>query len=313
MESLALEIGLVVAGFVLLIKGADGLVDGAASLAARWGVNPLMVGLTVVAWGTSMPEVVVSGLAAWEGKPDLALGNVLGSNAANIGLVLGSAALVLPKVLEGRVEVRERVWLLGSLGVLWWVCSDSAVTRLEAGLLLALFGAYAWILWKEPRAATREEESHDARHPWLEVCLGTAGVALGAKLALDGAEGLAVRAGVSHRVIGLSLFALGTSLPELVAGLRSAVKGQADIGIGNVIGSNVFNTLAVIGIAGLARPFAQSAEMPAALARDFPINLGFALALALAHHLHGARRSGRPIAIGMLVAYVAYVAWSFAA
>jgi cation:H+ antiporter len=311
-----LEISGLLGGFFLLAKGATWLVDGGASLARKWRVSPLMIGLTVVAWGTSLPEVVVSGFATWEGRGAMALGNVLGSNVANIGLVLGTSALLLPRILTGNVALREVVWLLGSLAILWAVCYDGSVTRLEAGLLLAAFTLYNLVLFRGPRSAVDEEEAeeHKSRHPIIGVIVGAAAIGIGAKLAMVGAEALAHRAGISEAVIGLTVIAIGTSLPELAAGIGSALKGHHDLSFGNVIGSNVFNSLAVIGIAGLIKPIENGptlqADMNTMLGRDFPVSLGFALVLvALPFAMRG--RAGRTKGTLLLVSYLTYVVWLF--
>ncbi|MCP3919498.1 MAG: calcium/sodium antiporter [bacterium] len=312
-----LEAGALILGFALLAKGADGLVDGGASLAEKWGVSPMLVGLTIVAWGTSMPEVVVSGIAAYEGKPGMALGNVLGSNVANIGLVLGTCALILPGVLLGRIALRELVWLLGSLAFLWFVCFDRAVTRTESGLLLAAFALYNIVLFREPRSSDDAAiEDHESKHPWAAVLAGSVAIFLGARLVMYGGEGIAQRVGIPNTVIGLTVFALGTSLPELAAGVTSALRGHTEIGLGNVIGSNVFNSLAVIGVAGLVRPFGGSPavqeELGSALGRDFPVALGFSLVLlALPFFLRGER--GRAKGGFLLAGYLVYITLLFAA
>ena len=317
MQGWPIEVGLVMAGFVLLAKGAGWLVDGAAALARRWGISPLMVGLTVVAWGTSLPEVVVSGLASWEGRPGASLGNVLGSNVANIGLVLGVSALILPAILRGRPHGREIFWLLASIGALWAVCADHSVTRPEAAFLLAIFGFYTLLLYRSSRGVPEEmaeeelqEQVHERHLFW--ILLGSGAIAGGAKLVMLGAEGLAVRAGISDTVIGLTIFALGTSLPELAAGVGSALKGHKDISFGNVIGSNVFNSLAVIGIAGLIAPIdgtqpEVAREISSAVTRDFPLNIAFSLGLiGIPWVLAG--RQLRSKAAALILGYLGYIA-----
>ncbi len=325
MGSLLLEILQLIAGFYLLGKGADGLVEGGAALAQRWGISPLMVGLTVVAWGTSMPELVVSGLAAWEGNPEMSLGNVLGSNVANIGLVMGCSSLILPAVLTGRPALREIFWLLGSMALLWWVCADRAVERWEALLLLGVFAIYNLVLLRSFRrsASTGLESAHGQeelavegpRRPVLFVVLGSIAIAVGAKFVMLGGAAIAQRAGLSELEIALTVFAVGTSLPELAAGVRSAMKGHSDISFGNVMGSNVFNTLAVIGVAGLIAPFDASTPrvqegISSALERDFPITMLFAMALAFLPFLLR-RRFGRVKGGVLLVGYVSYMVLLF--
>ncbi|MFT5155412.1 MAG: cation:H+ antiporter, partial [Planctomycetota bacterium] len=194
MQAWMTEVVLVIVGFVLLAKGADWLVDGGAALARRMGVRPLMIGLTVVAWGTSLPEVVVSGLAAWQGRPGASLGNVLGSNVANIGLVLGTSALILPAILKGRTQPREAFWLLLSIGTLWAVCSDKNVTRWEAGILLTIFATYNLLLYRSSRriSAKMAEDELDEQvqtegRPVMWIIIGSISIGIGAKLVMLGA------------------------------------------------------------------------------------------------------------------------------
>ena len=302
----------ILAGFVLLALAAGWLVDGGATLARRFGVSPLVIGLTVVAWGTSMPEVVVSALAAFKGMPASSLGNVLGSNVANIGLVLGASAMILPSVLLGKVNPRERIWLLGSLAGLWLVCDDRLLTRPEAVMLLVAFATYNLIVVRGPREQIGEGgEAHGAKLPWVAVIAGSLGIAGGAELVMRGALGVAATIGMPDRVVGLTILALGTSLPELAAGVMSARRGQPEIGFGNVIGSNVFNTLAVMGIAGVIRPFQDEVaqvELGKALSNDFPVAMGFSLVLVALPLLFKKAVGVGPGAL-MLGGYLTYIAW----
>jgi len=315
---------LLVAGFMLLAKGADWLVTGASAVARRVGVSTLAIGLTVVAWGTSAPEVVVSSVAAWQGASAISLGNVLGSNIANIGLVMGTCAIVMPKVLESRLGRRDTVWLFGSLAGLWLVCADGALTRLDAGLLLILFAIYNGVLWITARrdgVPSAEFETSSTKSTVLTI-VGMVGVAVGAWAMVEGAKAGAVKLDVNERIIGLTVVAVGTSLPELAAGLGSAFKGEAEISIGNVVGSNVFNVLAVLGIVGLVRPLtadsmedeAGRAELAAAfegaLSTDLWIVLGFSVA-AIALPAIGGARMGRVKGAVLLGAYSIYTWYLF--
>jgi cation:H+ antiporter len=311
-------------GFVLLAKGADWLVSGSSSIARRFGVSTLAIGLTVVAWGTSAPEVVTSAMAALEGQSALSLGNVLGSNIANIGLVLGSCAIVLPAVMQARLGRRDLVWLFASLAALWIVAADHSISRVDAAILLGLFLIYNAILFFTSRTSEAVDES--ASGPFGRAAAVTAagmvGVALGAWLVVQGATQGANMLGVDQRVIGLTVVALGTSLPELAAGLGGAFKGEADISIGNVVGSNVFNVLAVLGIVGLVRPLEADAmptpearaELEAAfegsLGVDLPMVLAFSVAAVLLPYI-GGREAGRLKGLILLGAYAAYTARLF--
>ena len=249
-----------VGGLALLVGAASLLVRGAAALALRVGLSPLVVGLTVVAFGTSAPELVVSVQAALAGAGGIAVGNVVGSNIANVGLILGAAALVRPVLSDASVLRRDLPVLLAATLLAAAVLHDQAVTRVEgAGLLLALV---AYLVWSVV-AARREREASDPDLPAptgsiglsvLLVAAGLAGLVLGSDLFVGGAVGLAERAGLSNAVIGLTVVALGTSMPELATSIVAAVRGESAIAVGNVIGSNLFNVLGILGVAALVAP-----------------------------------------------------------
>ncbi len=305
-------------GFVLLDKGSDWLVGGGARVARRLGMSTVVVGLTVVAWGTSAPEVVVSTVAAAQGHPSLAFGNVLGSNVANIGLVLGVCGLILPRVTEARLHVREAAWLVGSLALLWLVLRDRAIDRLDAALLLGAFGVHTVHAWSSGRGAAGEPAVEGERNPVHAIVAGMVTIALGAYLVTTGAIGGAERLGVPEHVIGFTIVALGTSLPELAAGARAAIRGEADMAVGNVVGSNVFNTLAVFGIVCLVAPIDRpeagtpiAATMTRVLEVELFVVLAFSLAAILAP-LVGGPRFARARAGILLGAYVGYSWWLFA-
>ncbi len=317
-----LDLAFLLLGFVLLAKGADSLVEGGATLATKLGVNPWVVGLTVVAWGTSLPEVVVSTLAAMDGQPGVAVDNVLGSNVANAGLVLGTVGLILPRALVGRLSIRESLPLLLSLAGFYFVLSDGRITRVEGAVLLAVFVAYTLelILFRgrgedSPTADIQPGETH-APYPWLRVILGAVAILAGARLVLLGATGVAEVLGLKDGVVGLLILALGTSLPELAAGVVSARKGHTEIGLGNIVGSNVFNTLAVVGVAAIVAPFGEAAggqeawseAVERSLDRDFPVNVIFALVLVLAPTVFRGR-AARLRAGLMLGGWLGYVLW----
>ncbi|MFT5287299.1 MAG: cation:H+ antiporter [Planctomycetota bacterium] len=306
------------AGFVFLAKGADWLVDGGTAIARKAGVSTLVVGLTVVAWGTSTPEVVVSTMAAWQGDTSISIGNVLGSNIANIGLVLGACALVLPKVMEQAMRGRELFWLLASLVSLWWVCLDSAITRKDALILLGIFLIHNLHLWLSARSSGRLSEEKSTAEPKSfpvpRLIVGIVVISTGAYLVVEGAVAGAFRFGMDEMTVGLTVVAIGTSLPELAAGLGGAFKGESDISIGNVVGSNVFNLLAVLGIVGLIQPLVPGAEADDSLRLafgeslnvDFPIVLGFSLAAVLFPWLPG---GGRLKGFLLLAGFVSYITW----
>jgi cation:H+ antiporter len=332
-----------VLGFVFLGKGADWLVGGSTVLAKRLGVSSLVVGLTVVAWGTSLPEVVVSTMAAVQGNAAISLGNVLGSNIANIGLVLGACALVLPSVLEGRLGGRESFWMLAALGLLWGFCADGTLDRTEGVLLIATFAAHTADVFYQARQQRKqgtggveaemaealenvgERAVHWYKHPASETFLGMLAIAFGAWAVVEGAKGGAQNLGVDERIVGLTIVALGTSLPELAAGLGGALKGERDINLGNVVGSNVFNVLAVMGITAIVHPLDSAFELASgnegaaaeidkafagSLATDFPIALAFSLFLVALPFL-GGKRYGRAKGAVLISAYVGYSIWLY--
>ena len=317
MNPLLIEILTLLLGFVLLSKGADALVDGGVGLAQRWGMDATIIGLTVIAWGTSMPEIVVVSYASWNGQAGAALGTVLGSNVANIGLVLGVTALILPRVLLQGIGRREIFWIFSSLGLLTFLAWDGALDRGDAGILLGAFTLYEVLLFMAPRTKSsalgdqEEVASHSSKHPARAVLLGSVVIAVGARCIMFGGEGIAMRFGISQAVIGLTIFAVGTSLPELAAGIGSARRGHAGLGLGNVLGSNVFNTLGVLGIAAMIRPIElDAASLEALQSRDLWVNVAFSAAL-IGMSIFVGKKFGRLRASVLLSGYLAYMAYLF--
>ncbi|MEZ6014384.1 MAG: sodium:calcium antiporter [Planctomycetota bacterium] len=298
------------AGFFLLARGADALVEGGATLARRWGVSNWVVGLTVVAWGTSVPEIVVSALASAEGRPGYALGNIVGSNIANIGLVLGATGLVLPRVLAGRIGWIDAAMVLAGIGGLWYALSDRYLSRLEAGGLLGVFCLYTVSIFRRTHVTSDDPGAPQAQRPWLAVLFGCIAIIGGARAVLYGAYEVAAIFELTDGIVGLLLLAVGTSLPELAAGISSARKGHAEIGLGNVVGSNLFNTFAVSGIAGLVRPFGDGGAADSvwtrdsgyALEIDLPVNLAASVVLLALPWLG----QGRLKALALLLGYIAF-------
>lgn len=259
--------GALLLGALFLYLGAEGLVRGAAGLALRLGVRPLLIGLTVVAYATSAPELVVSTAAAWRGSSDIALGNVVGSNIANLGLILGLTALIAPPKSYGTMAGRE-LWVLAlATAMVPLLLLDGSIGRIE-GAALAL-GAVAFT-WLTVRWSLRDPTNHDPMSDALAeaargrpsarlVGLCVVGLLLlvgGGELFVRGSVSMAQLFGVSERVIGLTLVALGTSLPELAASAVAALRGHAELAIGNVVGSNIFNVLLILGAAALVKPMA---------------------------------------------------------
>ena len=288
--SVLASIGLVAAGFVVLVAGAEGLVRGAAGLAEKLGVSPLVIGLTVVAFGTSAPEVAVSLAATLDGKPELALGNVLGSNIFNVLFILGISALIVPLIVNAQlIRFDVPVLIAVSVGV-WLMALDGSIGMFDGIVLLA--GLVGYTVWTVIGAQRERKAIKEAQAPptgrvmpvWLLIVLlvaGLAGCVFGARLLVSGAVGLALAAGVSELVIGLTIVAAGTSLPEVAASIAAAVRGQRDLAVGNVVGSNLFNLLGILGLCGVVGGTGQGVGLPVApgvLQLDLPIMVAAAVA-----------------------------------
>jgi cation:H+ antiporter len=271
--TLTVALLLVVAGLVLLAGGGEALVRAATTLAELAGVSPAVIGLTVVAIGTSLPELVVSLVAALDGQPELALANVVGSNIFNVAATLGLTALLLPLPVHGSAVRLEWPVMFAASGLLFLVARDGAVDRVDGAAFLvglALFVAYTVRVAQrdvgaaEARLLEEEVESRDidgagGRRPGIAVPLavlavGLAALVLGGRLLVDGAVAVARLAGLSERVIGLTIVAGGTGAPELATSLMAALRRRTDVAIANMIGSNIFNVLGILGVTALVRP-----------------------------------------------------------
>ncbi len=273
-------------GLVLLIFSADRFVDGAVSIAKTFGISPLLIGLTIVGLGTSAPEILVSAIASWQGNFGLAIGNALGSNIANIGLILGATALISPLGFHSRLLKRELPVLLVVSAVCYGLAFDglSIVDSIImiTGLILFLW----WLVYtakndmrKDILAVEFEEELSDGLplyKAWVYFILGLLGLMISSKILVWAAVNIAQYFGVSDLVIGLTIVALGTSLPELAASISSVLKNEDDLAVGNVIGSNMYNLLAVYSVPGL---FSSGSVGEHVLFRDFPVMLGFTVGL----------------------------------
>ena len=262
----------IAAGLVLLYGGAEGLVRGASALALRMGLTPLVVGLTVVAFGTSAPELVVSLQAALAGRDAIALGNVVGSNVANIAFILGLAAILQPMRVHGQLLKLDVPMMLGSASLLVVMLLDGHLGRFEGGSLFAMLVLYlGYNVWKARTerqglppalAAPDVPASLPAGRALFFAGAGLALLALGADLLVDGAVVMARAAGLSEAVVGLTVVAIGTSLPELATSLVATLRGEGDIALGNVVGSNIFNVLGILGISALVHPLERSGVAP---------------------------------------------------
>ncbi|EJG0753126.1 calcium/sodium antiporter [Vibrio parahaemolyticus] len=281
-------VALLIVGLVLLVWSADKLVFGSAAIARNVGISPLVIGMTILAMGSSAPEMMVSATAAWDGKTDTAVGNVLGSNIANIALILGITALIKPLSISSAVIRRELPLMIAVTvlaGILLW---NSHLGFYEGVLLFVLFGAFLFAMLqisrKEQKSGDAFLEDQESEIPQgvsnpkaiMWVVIGLILLPLAASLLVDNAVIIAKHFGMSDLVIGLTIIAIGTSLPELAASLAGVLKGEDDMAVGNIIGSNVFNILAVMGLPGIINPSTLS---ECAMGRDFWVMLGVSLLL----------------------------------
>jgi cation:H+ antiporter len=310
-----ISIAQLVGGFILLVWGADRLVAGASALARNLGVSPLIIGLTIIAFGTSAPELVVSGVAASRGNPGLAVGNAIGSNIANIGLILGITALVYPLRVESETLRREYPLLTLIMVGSFILAADLLFSRTEGWLLLT--GLVALVIWMVRYALRRGPDDPLAAEFAAEIprnmatgqavtwlVIGLIILPLSSKFLVDGAIYIARSLEVSETVIGLTVMALGTSLPELAAALTSALRHEDDLAIGNVIGSNMFNILGVLGVAAVIHPVEVDLLM---LKQDFPVMFLFTVLLFfMAYGITGPGRISRKSAVLLLALYFAY-------
>jgi len=278
-------------GLIALIAGANLLVRGASTLAAVLGISPLVIGLTVVAFGTSTPEMAVSVQSAWSGKTDLAVGNVVGSNIFNVLFILGLSALIAPLVVAEQLVRKEVPIMIGASLLVLVLAQGGLISRVEGGILFALVVAYTvYLIWAARREGTGASADYEreygaqarsrGRHLALQgalIVVGLVLLVLGSDWLVQAAVQTARRLGLSEVVIGLTIVAAGTGLPELAASVAASLKGERDIAVGNVVGSNLFNLLAVLGISSLVSPLGLSVA-PALITFDIPVMLAVAVA-----------------------------------
>lgn len=308
----------IAAGLALLVWSADRFVEGAAVTAGHFGMPPLLIGMVVVGFGTSAPEMVVSALAATQGNPGLALGNAYGSNITNIALILGITALISPIAVHSQV-MRKELPILALITLLaFWQLWDGMLSFVDALVLIAVF--FGLLAWSIRQGMTRKTDAmgieveaelkvHDmpVRKAVLWLIVGLLLLIVSSRILVWGAVDLASAFGVSDLIIGLTIVAVGTSLPELASSVIAARKGEHDLALGNILGSNLFNTLAVVGIAGLISPMAVAPEV---LSRDLVVMAALTLSLfALGYGFRGPGRINR-IEGGLLLAcFVGYTAY----
>jgi cation:H+ antiporter len=307
-----------VLGLVLLVLSADWLVKGASRLASSFGVSALVIGLTVVAYGTSAPELAVSVMAAFSGQADLAIGNVVGSNICNVLFILGVAALITPLIVHQQlVRLDVPVMIVASL-VVYAMSYDGMISRVDGILLFGSAVAYTVFLIRQSRKETRaaaalpdelEKDLSELKSAhwgfnlgW--VVLGCTGLVIGSKFLVTGAVAIAHHFGVSELMIGLTVVALGTSLPEVATSVMAGIRGERDIAVGNVVGSNIFNILSVLGLSSIVAPDGLRVAA-SALVFDMPVMI--AVALACFPIFFVGYRISRPNGAILLSFYVAYI------
>lgn len=305
----------ILAGLALLVWSADRFVEGAAATAGHIGMPPLLIGMVVVGFGTSAPEMVVSMLAASQGNPGLALGNAYGSNITNIALILGITAVIAPISVHSQVLRKELPILTLVTLAAAWLLFDGELSQQDAAILLAVFALLlSWSIWtglkapNDPLVAEVESElsSHamPVRRAVFWLLLGLALLIVSSRILVWGAVEVATRFGVSDLVIGLTIVAIGTSLPELASSVIAARKGEHDLALGNILGSNLFNTLAVVGIAGAIAPMPVASDV---LARDLSVMIALTLVLfVFGYGFRGPGRINRLEGIVLLATFAAY-------
>ena len=314
-----LQIVLFFVGLAGLYFGAEWLVRGASRFARSFNIKPVVIGLTIVAFGTSAPELVTSVIAGIRHLSDIAMGNIIGSNIANIGLILGLSALVRPLNIDMKLLYREMPIMVGISGLLYFMGWDGTLSRLEGGILLGGILAYICYVYrvalKEPKAVEQEylefEEFIGAARDSIKkdillIIIGLGALVGGAHFLVHSAIYIARVVGISDLVIGLTVIAVGTSLPELATSMVAAVRKESDISVGNVLGSNVFNILAVLGVASIIRPLQVNA---ASLRIDMPVMLLFSIFLIPIITWKFVLTRGQGVLL--LVGYSLYVLWLF--
>ncbi len=309
---MVLQIALLVLGFVVLIKGADWLVDGASSLAKKHNVSDLAIGLTVVAFGTSAPELVVNIFASINGHEAIVFGNIIGSNNFNLFVILGIAGLISPLVVQSSTVRREiplsfiAIILLFFLANDFFMSDEHALSRIDGTILLTMFGLFLFYVYRQLKTDPAEKIDIDMIHShgkiWLLIILGLAGLVIGGRLVVTSAIEMATALGVSEKIIGLTIVAAGTSMPELATSVVAALKKNNDIAVGNIIGSNIFNIFLILGVSSLLKPLSYNVTFNTDL-----FLLGFGTTVLLVFMFTGKKKKlDRWEAALLLVVYIAY-------
>lgn len=307
---------LIIAGFTALIFGANWLVDGASALAKKYNVSDLIIGLTIVSFGTSAPELVVNSLASYNGYSDIILGNILGSNNFNLFITLGIAGLIYPMRVQKSTIWKEIPISFGAAVLFFMMANNfffsdnTAILRIDGAVLLLCFAAFLFYVFKEMKAGKEpiEEITYQPKSNltiWSLILLGLAGLVIGGQLVVDNGVKLATLLGVSEKIIGLTIIAIGTSLPELLTSVVAALKKNSGIAMGNIIGSNIFNILLILSVSSLIAPI----EFQSYFNIDIFILLGGTLFLFLSMFIGKKDRLDRWQAASLLIFYLAYTGY----
>ncbi|MFU2079910.1 calcium/sodium antiporter [Avibacterium endocarditidis] len=308
----------ILVGLAILVWSADRFIDGAASLASYLGMSPLLIGIVIIGFGTSAPEIIVSALSALNHSPGIALGNAYGSNITNIALILGVTAMIKPIMVNSQVLKKELPVLMLVTLLSAFLIYDATISRLDAVILLAVFTLYmGWTIWQGTRHSgdsleqdisdeLKEKSQMPLKTAVLWLVIGLALLMASSQLLVWGAVNIATYLGVSDLIIGLTIVAIGTSLPELAASIMAARKNELDLAVGNIIGSNLFNTLAVVGIAGAISPIQATPEV---FSRDMLVMIALTGLLFLFGYGFK-RKNGRINRVEGLALFLCYVAYN---
>ena len=310
-----LQVIILIAGLLLLVKGADWLVDGASVLAKKHKISDLAIGLTIVAFGTSAPELVVNSVASMGGYPDIVFGNVIGSNNFNLFIILGIAGLITPLSVQASSVWKEIPFSLLAAAVLlllannYFSSQEPGLSMLDGIFLLLLFAAFLYYVFtqlkSEPSTEIIEQKDYSNLKIWVLIIIGLAGLVIGGKLVVDNAVAMAQSLGVSEKIIGLTIVAAGTSLPELATSVVASMRKNNDIAIGNIIGSNIFNIFLILGVSSMISPLSFNL----AFNTDIYILIGGTIFLLLAMFMGKKKTLDRWEAALLLITYSGYTAY----
>lgn len=306
---------LLTAGLILLVFGADFLVQGASAIAKRMGVSDLAIGLTVVSFGTSAPELVVNSIAALEGKADIVFGNVIGSNNFNLFIILGITGLIVPLKVQISTVWKEIPLSFFAILILFFLTNiqitgigQTVLSRTDGAVLLVFFVLFLWYVYKQLGNESHESEIQSNKALWVlwgKLILGLAGLIFGGRLVVSNAVSIAAIMGVSEKVIGLTIVAAGTSLPELATSVVAAIRKNNDIAVGNIIGSNIFNIFFILGFSAVLRPITFNPSFNL----DLSILAGGTIFLFAAMFTSGKKKLDRWEAAVLLISYLAYTVY----